>query len=250
MALRRIGRLLGLSLVFCHLSFSSALAQSSSAWRDSLAVLNKAITANPQSTDLRLRKAAVNIELEQWDYAIEEYGRVLGIDANNLPALYYRAFAHNHLRHYDMARADYERFLQLLPRHFEARLGLAMTMRRQGKTRDVTDELNRLVQMFPDSAVAYAVRADFEQEQAQYDLALYGSAPGQRAAGIPVGQVWRAVGHAPLRRGTPAGRAVAGSGRAQCHAEAAAGGRKKKEMTYYAERKENSTGHHRLDSSL
>ena len=173
MALRRIGRLLGLSLVFCHLSFSSALAQSSSAWRDSLAVLNKAITANPQSTDLRLRKAAVNIELQQWDYAIEEYGRVLGIDANNLPALYYRAFAHNHLRHYDMARADYERFLQLLPRHFEARLGLAMTMRRQGKTRDVTDELNRLVQMFPDSAVAYAVRADFEQEQAQYDLALY-----------------------------------------------------------------------------
>ena len=173
MALRRIGRLLGLSLVFCHLSFSSALAQSSSAWRDSLAVLNKAITANPQSTDLRLRKAAVNIELEQWDYAIEEYGRVLGIDANNLPALYYRAFAHNHLRHYDMARADYERFLQLLPRHFEARLGLAMTLRRQGKTRDVTDELNRLVQMFPDSAVAYAVRADFEKEQAQYDLALY-----------------------------------------------------------------------------
>jgi tetratricopeptide (TPR) repeat protein len=136
-------------------------------------VLNKAITANPQSTDLRLRKAAVNIELEQWDYAIEEYGRVLGIDANNLPALYYRAFAHNHQRHYDMARADYERFLQLLPRHFEARLGLAMTLRRQGKTRDVADELNRLVQMFPDSAVAYAVRADFEQEQAQYDLALY-----------------------------------------------------------------------------
>ncbi|MBR6997217.1 MAG: hypothetical protein IKI19_00235 [Prevotella sp.] len=136
-------------------------------------MLNKAITANPQSTDLRLRKAAVNIELQQWDYAIEEYGRVLGNDANNLPALYYRAFAHNHLRHYDMARADYERFLQLLPRHFEARLGLAMTMRRQGKTRDVTDELNRLVQMFPDSAVAYAVRADFEQEQAQYDLALY-----------------------------------------------------------------------------
>ena len=173
MALRRIGRLLGLSLVFCHLSFSSALAQSSSAWRDSLAVLNKAITANPQSTDLRLRKAAVNIELQQWDYAIEEYGRVLGIDANNLPALYYRAFAHNHLRHYDMARADYERFLQLLPRHFEARLGLAMTLRRQGKTRDVADELNTLVQMFPDSAVAYAVRADFEQEQAQYDLALY-----------------------------------------------------------------------------
>lgn len=181
MVSRRIGRLLGLSFAICHLSLNVALAQpstfniqrSTSEWRDSLAVLNKAITANPQSTDLRLRKAAVNIELQQWDYAIEEYGRVLNIDANSLPALYYRAYAHNHLRHYDMARADYERFLQLLPRHFEARLGLAMTMRRQGKARDVTEELNRLVEMFPDSAVAYAVRADFEQEQAQYDLALY-----------------------------------------------------------------------------
>ena len=148
-------------------------AQTPQQWRDSLAVLNKQISASPQSTDLRLRKAAVNIELQQWEYAVEEYGRVLEIDDKNLAALYFRAYAYNHLRRYDMARADYERFLSIMPRNFDARLGLAMTRRNMGNAHETQEELNRLVAMYPDSAVAYAARADFEQEQEQYDLALY-----------------------------------------------------------------------------
>ncbi len=149
------------------------LAQTPQQWRDSLAVLNKQITAQPASTDLRLRKAAVNIELNQWEYAIEEYGRVLDIDKNSLSALYFRAYAYNHLRHYDLACADYEHFLSILPRNFEARLGLAMTKRNMGRKLETGDELNRLVEMYPDSAVAYAARAAFEQEEKQYDLSLY-----------------------------------------------------------------------------
>ena len=142
-------------------------------WRDSLAVLNRQIAQQPQSTDLRLKKAAVNIELEQWEYAIEEYGRVLELDEKNLSALYFRAYAYNHLRRYDMARADYERFLHIMPRNFDAQLGLAMTKRNLGKTLETQDELNRLVQMYPDSALAFAARAGFETERGQYDLALY-----------------------------------------------------------------------------
>ncbi len=151
----------------------AATAQTVQQWRDSLSVLSRQISARPQSTDLRLRKAAVNIELGQWDYAIDEYGRVLEIDDKNLSALYFRAYAYNHLRRYDMARADYERFLNIMPRHFEARLGLAMTKRNQGKQMEALDELNRLVEMYPDSALSYAVRAGFEMEREQYELALY-----------------------------------------------------------------------------
>ena len=55
-------------------------------WRDSLATLNRLIDNNPRSTDLRLKKAAVNIELGQWEYAVEEYGRVLQLDKKNLAA--------------------------------------------------------------------------------------------------------------------------------------------------------------------
>lgn len=148
-------------------------AQTPQLWRDSLATINRRIELTPSSIDLRLKKAALNIELNQWDYAVEEYGWVLQRDPKNLSALYFRAYANNHLQRFDLARSDYESFLALMPRHFEAQLGLAMVKRRLGRTSEVADELNQLVQMFPDSAMAYAARADFEVEQNQWELSLY-----------------------------------------------------------------------------
>ena len=152
----------------------ATFAQSSSqAWRDSLQVLNKAISLEPRNTDLRLKKAAVNIELGQWEYAIEEYGRVLALDQKNLAALYFRAYAHTNQRHYDLAKNDYESFLAIVPKHFEAQLGLAMVKRALGRKTDTIDELNRLVQQIPDSAKAYAARAAYETELKHYELALF-----------------------------------------------------------------------------
>ena len=148
-------------------------AGAQTSWRDSLSVLNRAIEQHPRNTDLRLKKAAVNNELDQWEYAIEEYGRVLQIDEHNLSALFYRAYAHNHQHEYVQARADYERFLAIMPRHFVAQLGLAMTKRHLGQTLETTNELNRLVEMFPDSANAWSARASYETEQKQHELALY-----------------------------------------------------------------------------
>lgn len=163
----------GMTVSCLLLMFTAASAQTPQQWRDSLAVLNRMIAAAPQSTDLRLKKAAVNIELDQWDYAVEEYGRVLELDAQNLSALYFRAYAYNHLRRYNLALADYEHFLHLVPRHFDAQLGLAMTKRNMGKALETQDVLNQLVEMYPDSALSYAARAAYEQEQQQYDLALF-----------------------------------------------------------------------------
>ena len=151
----------------------SASAQTRQEWRDSLTRLNDSIRLKPYDTDLRLRKAAVNIELEQWDYAAEEYGRVLRIDPKNLAALYYRAYVNTTLRRYDLAKNDYETFLTIVPKHFEAQLGLAMIKRKLEHSADALDELNRLVQAFPDSALSYAARAGYEAELKQYDLALY-----------------------------------------------------------------------------
>lgn len=160
-----------LSLLFVCLIPSVLSAQIS--WRDSLTILNKKIALSPRSTDLRLKKAAVNIELGQWEYAIDEYGRVLDIDPQCLAALYFRAYAHQHLRHFDMARHDYETFLSIVPRHFEARLGLAMIKRQLGRRQDTLDEMNLLVEQNPDSALAYAARAGYEAELKLLDAALY-----------------------------------------------------------------------------
>ena len=62
---------------------------------------------------------------------------------------------------------------RLHSQHLEAHLGLAHVLQKMGRRQDTTDELNRIVQMFPDSAVAYAARAAFETELQQYEVAVY-----------------------------------------------------------------------------
>jgi len=148
-------------------------AQTVGQWRDSLTVLNRSITQNPQSVDLRLRKAAVNLELSQWNYAVEEYGRVLELDAKNLTALFFRAYAHNQLRHYELAVADYDKLLSLVPKHFEGLFGASMANRKAGNSVKAMDYLNQMVQFFPDSALAYAARASYEAELKMFDAALF-----------------------------------------------------------------------------
>ena len=156
-----------------HFSLLTSWAQTPREWRDSVSTLMEAIAKDPKNTDLRLKKAEANINLQQWEYAVEEYGNVLRIDNRNLAALYFRAFCHTQLRHYDLAKVDYESFLAIEPVHMEARLGLAHVLQKIGHKAETVDELNRIVQMFPDSADAYAARAAYETEQKQYDIALY-----------------------------------------------------------------------------
>lgn len=142
-------------------------------WRDSLNVLNKQIATLPWSTDLHLRKAAVNLELQQWQYAVDEYGLVLQREPENPAALFYRAYANTHLRRLDLARRDYEDLLGFVPRHMQARLSLAYVLQQMGRTTDALDQLNQTVEQFPDSAVVYASRAALERELGQTEAALY-----------------------------------------------------------------------------
>jgi tetratricopeptide (TPR) repeat protein len=48
-----------------------------------------------------------------------------------------------------------------------------MVKRNLKRTTEAMDHLNTLVELFPDSAMAYAARASMEAEQKQYDLALF-----------------------------------------------------------------------------
>ena len=159
--------------LFSFLIPHSFWAQSRSEWRDSLEVLNARIAHDPANLNLHLLKAEANINLEQWDYALAEYGKILHEEENNLAALYFRAYVHMQQHHYDLARVDYESFLLLDPQHFEARLGLAHVLQKMGRKTETVDALNLLVQLFPDSAEAYAARAAFETEEQLYHIALY-----------------------------------------------------------------------------
>ena len=94
--------------------------------QDSLQAAIDAMEYHPGSVDLRLKKAAINMQMEQWQLAKDEYDIVLQQQPGHLAALYFRAYANQQLRRYQFARLDYEQLLRIVPAHFEARLGLAL----------------------------------------------------------------------------------------------------------------------------
>ena len=160
-------------VLFVAISWQLTVHAQNINWRDSLRVLNKEIAQSAWNTDLHLRKAAVNLELQQWQYAIDEYNLVLQKEPRNAAAMFYRAYANTHLRRFDLARNDLNDLLVYYPRHFEGRLSLAVILQHTGKRQDALDQLNQAIQLYPDSAVAYAARANVERDMKQDEAALY-----------------------------------------------------------------------------
>lgn len=148
-------------------------AQSDRSLRDSLKVATEQLAYHPDSIDLRLRKAALNVQLRQWNYAKDEYDYVLRLYPDNIAALFYRAYVNEQLMRYKFARIDYENLLRLVPGNFEAQLGYALLNQKDKHYTEAYNQINRLVQQFPDSAVAYAARAGIEVERGMYELAEY-----------------------------------------------------------------------------
>lgn len=133
--------------------------------RDSLAAASQELSFHPDSLDLRLRKASWNVQLEQWQYARDEYDYVLDRNPQNVAALFYRAFVNEKQKRYGFARLDYERLLALAPNNFEAKLGLALLNNKDCRYTEAMNQINLLVTQYPDSAVAYAARGGMEMER-------------------------------------------------------------------------------------
>lgn len=162
-----------MSLAVVLFSALSSVAQTSVQWRDSLTVLQRQIAESPWSSDLHLRKAAVNLQLQQWQYAADEYSDILSREPYNAAALFYRAYAYSHLHLYPLARRDCESLLAVFPTHFEGRLSLAAILQKMGRTTEAVDHLNTLAMQHPDSSVVYVMRSQLEASLGQTAAAVY-----------------------------------------------------------------------------
>ena len=143
------------------------------ALRDSLKLAMEQLSYHPDSVDLRLRKAAWNMQLGEWQYAKDEYDWVINHHPDNLAARYYRAYANTQLRRYNFARLDYETVLRVVRGNFDARLGLALLNQKDHHYTEAMDGVNMLVSTYPDSATAWAARAGIEKERDMKELAAY-----------------------------------------------------------------------------
>ena len=148
-------------------------AQSNQALRDSLAKATDVLAYHPDSIDLRLKKSAWNIQLEQWSYAKDDLDKVLFLDNTNIAGLFYRAFVNEKLKRYNFARLDYQNLLVLVPGNFQAQLGLALLNEKDKHYTEAYDGINNLVEQYPDSALAYAARGGIEKERGMLELAAY-----------------------------------------------------------------------------
>lgn len=142
-----------------------ASAQTQQELRDSLNMINGLIEQHPKAYKLKLRKAALNIEFGEWEYALDEYTKVLEIVPDNPTALYYRGYVLQHLRRYAEARRDYERLLLIDPQNEHALMGLILTNLEDKRVTEAFDGANRMVELFPQSAQAYATRAEVERNR-------------------------------------------------------------------------------------
>ncbi len=148
-------------------------SQSNQALRDSLAHANDVLEYHPDSIDLRLKKISWNLQLEEWQRAKEDLDVVLVLDKNNVAGLFYRAYANERLNRFNFARLDYQNLLTVVPGDYNARLGLALLNQKDKHFTEAMDQINALVEQFPDSASAYAARAGIEKERGMNDLAEY-----------------------------------------------------------------------------
>lgn len=148
-------------------------AQEGKALRDSLAHATDMLAYHPDSIDLRLKKVAWNIQLEQWNYAKDDLDKVLFLDKTNIAGLFFRAFVNEKLKRYNFARLDYQNLLVLVPGNFQAQLGLALLNEKDKHYTEAYDGINNLIEQYPDSALAYAARGGIEKERGRLELAEY-----------------------------------------------------------------------------
>lgn len=152
---------------------NEGVAQANQALRDSLAQATDVLAYHPDSIDLRLKKAAWNIQLEQWNYAKDDLDKVLYLDNTNIAGLFYRAFVNEKLKRYNFSRLDYQNLLVLVPGNFQAQLGLALLNEKDKHYTEAYDGINNLIEQYPDSALAYAARGGIEKERGRLELAEY-----------------------------------------------------------------------------
>ncbi len=157
-----------------------AMAQNNQSLRDSLAKATEILAYHPDSIDLRLKKAAWNIQLEQWAYAKDDLDKVLFLNNTNIAGLYYRAFVNEKMKRYNFARLDYQNLLVLVPGNFQAQLGLALLNEKDKHYTEAYDGINNLIEQYPDSAMAYAARGGMEREKGRLEAAAYDYAEAAR----------------------------------------------------------------------
>jgi tetratricopeptide (TPR) repeat protein len=116
---------------------------------EELEAYNQAISINEDYTRAWLNKGATLYELERYEEAIECYDEVLKKDPKNAEILSNKALALKATGDPETALTFYERATEADPEFIDARMNKIVLLEEMGKQRDVTKELDKILEARP-----------------------------------------------------------------------------------------------------
>ncbi|MBI3553728.1 MAG: protein kinase [Elusimicrobia bacterium] len=131
-----------------------------------------AMTPIPQAAEKMLRQAAGKITVKDYQGAVDDADRAIGVDPGNPGAYYYRAAALNLLGRYEEAEADASRALVLSPSDFSLRDTRAWALNHMGRFRDAIADSNHSLEVNPKNPYAFANRGYSYEQMGDLDTML------------------------------------------------------------------------------
>lgn len=105
---------------------------SSKQWDNAMEQCDRSIALNPNATESRYTRASVLRELERYEEALEEFLRVIELDALNESALQNAGYLSAQLGNEEDARQYYNRYLELNPANANVRMNIAYELAQAG----------------------------------------------------------------------------------------------------------------------
>lgn len=127
----------------------------------------------PTNAELMMDRATLNYRLGDYDRAVMDCTNALELNTQNVEALFLRAHIYSLQQAFKLGRQDYETLLKADPTNMDAQLGLILLNDKDNRPREAMEQINALVQLYPNRAVLYAVRGGMEHKRKLYELALH-----------------------------------------------------------------------------
>lgn len=141
--------------------------------REALESYTTGLNLAPDNVSILLCRASLYLLLDNRERALDDYSQILKLNPDHVDALFYRAYIYSVKRDYKRARIDYEQLLTVDVRHEKGLIGLAILNDKSGRPREAIEQINNVIQFFPNHATGYSVRGDMELRRKQYELAMF-----------------------------------------------------------------------------
>lgn len=131
-----------------------------------------ALNITPYSTAMLLNRAALYMDKGREDLAYVDYCNVIDLLPDEMEARLMRAYIYQRRRQYKESRIDYNVVLRQDPKNKTARLGRMMLDEKENRLTAAMEEMNQLIQEYPDDVLLLKMRANLYIGRQQWEVAL------------------------------------------------------------------------------